>query len=274
MTQFAGGSRPFDGAQSRQAAAYCVLIGALVLLSACGSTRKLPEPQADRGQILVNLLGKPKEGVGGPKTEEERSEYSMSRTSNERGRAFERVDYNNIADVVVIVRRNGVEPSGPFTLNGETKLPELTVTEEGFDHQQLLAVLRTTGGKTAAKIKINNESGQKINAFGFNEKDGFDVEIAAGGSAEASVSMAGVYEIYTEQHEFAVCVLHVTGSDEAWFGATEEAAFFDNLTPGEYSITVYPPRLPEWTHTLTVKPAKRETIDAELTVNVLHKCGH
>lgn len=246
----------------------------MALLSACGSTRSFPEPQGEQGQVLVNMLGAPKEGVGGPKTEEERDDYSLMRVSIEQGEAFERVDYDNIDDVVVIVRRNGVEPSGPFTLNSAATIPELVVDDEGFDHQQLLAVLQTTAGKTAAKIAIRNKSKQTLNVFGFNENDGFDIEVKAGQSAEASVGSAGVYEIYTEQHEFAVCVLHVTGSDDAWIGPSEEPAFFNNLAPGEYSVTVYPPRLPEWSHTLKVKAATRETVDAVLTVNLLHKCGH
>jgi hypothetical protein len=246
----------------------------LLALSACGSTRKLPEPQADSGQILVNLLGKPKEGVGGPKTEEERAEYSSIRVSIEQGDAFERVDYDKLSDVVVIVRRNGVEPSGPFTLNSQAEVPELVIDEEGFNHQQLLSVLQTTSGKTAAKIAFRNKTSGTLNVFGFNENDGFDIEVKAGERAEATVASAGVYEIYTEQHEFAVCVLHVSGSDDVWFGATDQPAFFDKLTPGDYSVTVYPPRLPEYSHTLTVKAAKRETVDAVLTVNLLHKCGH
>ena len=69
----------------------------VLLAAACGSTRKLPEPSGTEGQVLVELLGKPKEGVGDAKTMESREDYSISRTSVEQGKAFERVDYGRTA---------------------------------------------------------------------------------------------------------------------------------------------------------------------------------
>ncbi|MCB9931960.1 MAG: hypothetical protein H6841_00900 [Planctomycetes bacterium] len=250
-----------------RAAIYGAVVALCVLIAGCGSTPHYPPPQGGNGQILVQLNGEPKQGAPKAKMGEVRDDYNIRRESIEQGKAFERVDYDALEDVVVIV-------SGGTTslVSAPPAATELELDDDGFNRAQMLVVIRA-GGKSAS-FTLHNQRKQAVHVYGFNERDGsFEGEISAGALGTVNVSQAGRYDVYCEEDDSLHCVLFVTDGDRAWIGNSDADAFFDDLPAGEYEVRVYPPRLPAWTKTVEVTAGKRETLTAELTVNNLPKVG-
>ncbi|MCB9893436.1 MAG: hypothetical protein H6839_03195 [Planctomycetes bacterium] len=243
-------------------AAFSALAMLALMMAACASAPSYPEPQGSNGQILVNLQGEAKEGVRGPKREDVREDYSVRRTSIEKGEAFERVDYDDMPDVVVVV-------SGAPVLSASPAASELELNDDGFSRDQLLATMKGA----SAQFTLRNTRGSAVHVYGFNEGDGsFEAEVGSGALGTVKVSAPGRYDVYCDEDESLHCVLFVVDS-AAWVGSSEAGAFFNNLPPGDYEVTVYPPRLPDWSKQVKVAPGKRTTLTAELTVNNLPKVG-
>lgn len=250
---------------------WCLVFGAL-FVGACSSTPSYPPPQSGSGQILVQLNGQPREGIGGPKREEVVEEYSTSRESVEQGKAFERVDYDEIEDVVAVID-TGV-PTLPDVPLKPFFTPEFRLDEEGFDRSQYLAVKNRRGPKGRVSIAVHNTLDRDVLVFGVNaDDDFFELTVSKGALATVSFSAAGRYDVYCEADESFHCVLLVAEGPYAWIGTSDESAFFDHLPPGSYDVTVYAPRLPAWNRRVTVTAGKRETVTADLTVNDLPKVG-
>lgn len=250
---------------------WCLVFGGLVL-GACSSTPTYPPPGTDSGQLLVQFRGEPREGVGGPKRETRVLDYGTTRESVEQGRAFERVDYDEIEDVVVIVDA-GVPtlsdvPLRPFPT------PEFRLDEEGFDRSQYLAVKDRRGPKGRVSIAVHNTLGRDVLVYAVNaDDDFFEVTVSKGALGTISLTAAGRYDVYCDADESFHCVLLVADGPYAWIGASDDDAFFNYLPPGSYDVTVFAPRLPAFSKSVTVAAGKRETVTADLTVNDLPKVG-
>lgn len=259
-----------QASSARTACAAICLATMLIGTLGCSSTPSYPAPTAGSGQILVQLNGQAKDGVTGPKKREVRGEYSIERENVEQGRAFERVDYDELEDVVVVL--DGGVPILRDVPIGSASAPVLKVTEDGFDRLNIASGHQPNFHKLFTSIQVKNERGSKLTIYGFNEDgDSFEVTVPANGEATAKVSDDGTYEVYCDEDEALHCTWHAVTKGEVWVGPSDEAAFFDNLPPGEYEVRVFPPRLPDWSRTVKVSAGKRETITAELTVNDLPK---
>ncbi|MCA8915074.1 MAG: hypothetical protein KDB90_06645 [Planctomycetes bacterium] len=246
----------------RPATSICALGLIGLMLASCASAPSYPEPQGSNGQILVDLKGEPKEGVTGPKRREVREDYSTRRESIEKGESFERVDYSDLPDVVVVVDGAPARAAAPSA-------SELEINDDGFSRGQLIAVK----AGASAQFTLRNARGSSVHLYGFNAADGsFESEVGAGSLGTVKVSNPGRYDVYCDEDESLHCILFVVES-AAWIGDSEDGAFFNDLPPGEYEVTVYPPRLPEWSKKVKVVAGKRTTLTAELTVNNLPKVG-
>jgi len=235
----------------------------------CASAPSYPEPQGSNGQILVNLKGEPKVGVRWPWRQEVRDEYDFKREGVDQGEAFERVDYGDLKDVVVVADPGRALPEptpGPVPAADELKLDR-----DGFSRVQLLAV---AGGQASqASFALINRRSSAVHIYGFNEADeSFEATVGANARSTVVVPGTGRYDIFCDEDESLHCVLFVTDRP-AWIGSSGSGAFFDELPPQEYTVTVYAPRLPEWSTKVTVTTGKRATLTARLTVNNLPKVG-
>lgn len=252
----------------RQTAVYGAALLLVLVLVGCGSTPNYPQPAGDNGQILVQLNGAPREGAPKAKTREVRGEYTTGRQSVEQGKAFERVDYDALEDVVVIVETGGAVLRDLPNL--APSAGEITVDDTGFNRAQYLA----RNGKGGASFTVHNQRKQAVHLYGFSESDdSFEVEVSAGALGTVKVAKAGRYDVYCEEDDSLHCVLFVSNTGLDWIGSSDEDAFFDMLPPGDYEVHVHAPRLPVWSRTVKVTAGKRETLTAELTVNNLPKVG-
>jgi hypothetical protein len=235
----------------------------LLLLAACGSTQKLPDPAPGTGQIVVRLEGAAREGVRGPAREDKMGEYEITSESVEKGRDFERVNYSAIEDVVVLCNSG----SGPARQT-------LPIGPFGPERRQLAMSL---SGSQPAVLQLNNrrEGTQTIWAVPRDEWGSIthpapvlDVSVAAKASAELKFSQPGVYDLYCDEDEYFECTVYVVVGG-SWTGPSNEAVVFNNLNPGNYELIVIPPRLPVQQHKATVAVGQRSEVKARLTVNAL-----
>jgi len=244
----------------------------LLALSACASGPSFPDPQPGKGQIVVSLKATPKEGVTGPRKDRVVDDYATSHESVESGKQFQRVKYEAIADTVVLCSGG----TGPRTAT-------LVAGKEGLDHSQL--ALSLAGAETPGKVSITNQRDKAltfvavprdtevVGAGAIGSAPIVDITVAPDQTATLNLVTAAIYDLTCDEDEALACVVYVTNGG-AWIGTTKEKAFFDGLTPGEYDVIVYGPRLPVVRKTVKVAAGAREQAEAELTVNRLHKCGH
>lgn len=246
------------------------LVVIAIVTVGCAGARSYPEPQGSNGQILVNLKGEPKKGLRGPNRQNlPGEEYDIDSESVEQGRAFERVDYRNVPDVVVVA-----DPGRALRGNipgPATAVAALELDKDGFSRVQLLAA--AGGPRGDANFTLLNRRSGTVHIYGINEADAcFEATVGANARSTVHVSETGRYDIFCDEDESLHCVLFVTDRP-AWIGSSDSGAFFDELPPQEYTVTVYPPRLPQWRKKVTVTAGKRTTLTATLTVNNLPKVG-
>lgn len=237
-----------------------LLIPVAVLLASCQSAPDFPAPKSDSGQILVRLNGAERDGVTGPKSEVVQADYGSERVSVEEGKAFQRVDYNEIQDVVVVIESD--QPLGKST---RTNRETLTVGRD-FSNAQLVLTAN------APVLEIVNERDSSVTLYSANaDGEGFDVTIGAGETATVRDITTGRFEIFCDEDEDLYCVLIVPDVPHARVQrvTSDEPAFFDGLPSGEYRVHVYAPRLPVEEKTVRVTHGKRATVDVALTVNDL-----
>lgn len=236
----------------------------LVCLAGCGGMPSFPDPKPGQGQIVVELKGEPRAGVTGPARETVMDEYEVSSRSVEEGEAFERVDYDAIEDVVVILdaASSGRRSTAPNQATVE-------IDEAGFSHSQLLLA---GVSELPTSLLISNSRRIELNVFGFSDTDEYvEVTIEPGQTGRIEMPPPGRYELMCDEDEGLHCTLFVTATSYAWIGSSDEFPFFNGLAPGSYEVSVFAPRLPEIVKAVDVAAGKRTKVIAELTVNDLPK---
>lgn len=232
----------------------------LALVAGCASAPKWPDPQPGSGQIVVQLRGVAREGVSGPKTERVQGEYAAHNESVERGQAFERVRYDRLEDVVVVLEHHG----GKAIAADPAEQTPLVLGRAGFSSVQYAA-----GAGHGGQVLLRNDLGEAVEIFASSQSGEFhSVQIAAGATQDLALG-AGIYDLTCDAMGSASCRLVVTRTGRTWRGSAHESAFWDGLEPGKYVIGVYAPRLPVVVQTVNVAGGERQTLLAELTVNTL-----
>jgi hypothetical protein len=231
-----------------------------LVVSACSSAPTYPEPSGKDGQILVQLEGKPKAGTKKAATEGAGDEYSNRRVSIEQGQSFERVDYDAIDDVVVVILHSGLA-----AIRGKPLDEEVEVGAEAMSRSQLLM-------QPGGNFTVRNTRDTALTIVGVSLEDIFELKVGPNTSASIRVEKPGEYEITSDEDESLFAFMWVT-LDAAWIGNSKDDAFFDNFPPGDYSVSVHAPRLPCWYRKIKVEAAKRVDLTAELTVNDMAGAG-
>lgn len=247
-------------------ATVAVLVAAM--LSGCASTPSYPDPQPGEGQVLVNLKGVPRQGVKGPKRDTVRDDYSTSVESIEQGKNFERVRYDRLPDVVVLLETANGSPVHPPAPGVQATGSVLTLGKKGFDHVQCCV----NHGATMA-LTVRNERQTAVDLF-FDGEAGTFATLHLEAGKEGSIKLGrGIHDVTCDQEESAACRVFVTLEGELWCGTSEQQAFFGSLQPGDYEVSVYAPRLPVVRNHVQVSGGQRAQVTAELTVNALPKAG-
>lgn len=254
----------------KQAVIICVAL-ACALLAGCAMGPSYPEPQPDSGQLLIELMGQPREGVGGPVTYTDVQHYALVKRSIEQGRAYERVEYDALEDVVVVLQRADGKPSQPNPWGDSGMYSEdvgvnITAGEDGFNCVQELGIALAVDFKL---LRVENKRSAALDLYFISDKgDVLTLNVPADDSATIELS-AGTYEVECDQDEALTCTIYILHQQAGWIGNSRDGAFFDFLAPGKYEIMVYPPRLPSWSASADVEAGRRATVTAPLSVNQL-----
>ncbi|MBI2922265.1 MAG: hypothetical protein HYY18_14525 [Planctomycetes bacterium] len=230
-------------------------LAALLALASCGGGSYAP-PAADRAQVLVKLRAAPKEGIRGPKAEGTDA-YSDS-GGPERGKRFQRVDYRHLGDIAVVLSGAGLGEGGPAP-----KTASLELYSDGASRR---LILMGPGGSTSLTIVNRRSSAVSLFCCG-DTGDGFDARLGPGEQAAVTLSKPGTYEMVCDEDETLKATILVAPTSWAAQGESGDEVFFDNLPPGEYEVAVIAPRLPRWTRNVSAVAGKRETVEAEVSVN-------
>jgi hypothetical protein len=243
-----------------------------LMLAACGTRGPVyPDPEPHEAQLVVQLHGEPREGVRRPTRRTVRDGYTTRLVTDEDGAAFERVDYNRIEDVVVMVWPLAIITTGVQASWTETL--DIEFTDSGFSRMQYL-------GERTGHLRVHNRRTEDVTIFGHGAGDEFfEKLIPAGDSAVIDLPVVqaipldfgGTFELYCEEDENAGARLFVVGRDaQGWIGNSDEEAFFVHfITEWPVSVQVFAPRLPVWHGTAELERGARTTIQAHLSVNRL-----
>lgn len=249
--------------------------------AACASVPVYPDPTPGEGQILVELKGIPRDGVKGPVRETVRDDYSSHSESVEKGKAFERVKYDQLEDVLTLLTRaDGEDVYAIHFTFGTDDGTTLTLTRDGF----------TSDGKLRRQVPLNlcgwfwlylnNDLDVPVEFYLEHENGGLTAITVPAKSTHKGRLPPGVHDLTCDQVGSAGCrVVATSGGALSYYTHDAEVSelgryvngFFNDLRPSEYDIVVYPPRLPEVRKRVTVEAGKRTTVIAELTVNHLPK---
>lgn len=245
---------------------------AMLAMTGCTTTPEYPQPAADKAQIVVKVTATPKTGAQGPRTEGQYDKESV-----EKGRRFTRVNYSKMDCIAVVVRPRPQGGSRVYAkLNVES--PVIQIGAESFDRDLSIAFLASmqtgSGTRMAATIGFENLRDKAMTLYGAAQGDGdalFEMTIGANKSASCMVHKEGIYDVYCDEDERLFCQFIVSNSPYMELCESGGELFFDALTPGEYEVEVYAPRLPVWKAKINTTGGKRETLYAEVTVNKLPK---
>lgn len=228
------------------------------MLSACGGTQKYPAPAEGRSQILVEVKAQRRAGVKNPRSVGKGYGYGSVRQSA--GRQYTMVDYRRMGDISVTLSGAGLDGNGPAPRDAT-----VSANIKGLTRQ---IVLLAPG--EGSKLTITNGRPGKITFFCLGDSgDGFDVTVPPRESRTVGLKDPGYYEVNCEEDETLNFHVLVAENSYAIMVRSNGHAFFDNLPPGEYVVTVTAPRLPPWSKTVRVEAGRRETVQATVSVNNL-----
>lgn len=232
------------------------LLGIALLLAGCGGPER-PQPKSDRAQVLVKLAARAKEGVKGPRGDSG-DPYSSAGRDPEKAKNYQRVDYDDLADIAIFLKGAGLGEGGPAPRSAM-----LTIDVDGADHRLMLL-----GPKKHTQLTIRNarRGALTVGCMG-PSGDGFVTTIAPGKESAVTLSDPGTYELSCDEDECVLVTLVVAPTTWAALGTAGEEVFFDGVAPGEIEVVIQAPRLPDVVRRVTAVAGARATVDAEVTVN-------
>ena len=214
----------------------------------CAGLPDVPPPTPDRGQILVRVVARKRDGVADPTV----SCYGAPTPSAD---AYTRMDYGLLKDIAVLLTGEGLAAGGPA--------PAAQSLRAGVRFARDLALLGP-GGRTT--LSIANDRATAITLFCRSDRDGFEVAIPARGTREVTLREPGLYDLLCDEDEQLRAQVLVATTSWAMMAPSGGWAVFDRLPPGAYTGSVIAPRLPAWRGVVSVAAGAREI--REVTVSV------
>ncbi|KAF0243412.1 MAG: hypothetical protein FD180_3396 [Planctomycetota bacterium] len=232
------------------------LLALSVFAAGCGG-KEYPQPKPDRAQLLVKLAARAKEGVKGPKGDSGDG-YSSAGMSPERAKCYERVDYDDLEDIAVLLKGSSLGDGGPAPTSAR-----LTISNDGPDHRLVLL-----GPKKHTQLTLRNSMKVTLTLGCMGPSgDGFLTSVPPGQEGVVTLSDPGIYELNCDEDECLHVTLVVAPTTWAALGKSGDEVFFDGVVPGEIDVVIQAPRLPDVSRRVSATAGIRATVDAEVSVN-------
>lgn len=208
--------------------------------------------------LLVHVKANPKTGSGlsGQKI----YTYDTTNKPVDRG-AFTQVDYGDLDDIVV-----WLEPVAPVA--SQPAGPETLDINPGQEPASLAAAV-----SVGQQLVLHNASSSPQTIYSVSDGNDFDFEaVPAGGEVQYTVRSPGLIEVLTNSSDKSVKV-YAAPSSRVRMVHSGETIFFNKLSPGQYRLFSWHPRLPGSQTDLNLTANQSAEASIDVTVNSLPKIG-
>jgi hypothetical protein len=207
--------------------------------------------------IAVNVRAEPKKGYTPPEDPEYGGDSGPVQPA---GHAFHRIDYRQLAGIVVWVEPLG----GAGVLSGAPLNATVNVSSDKAANPDDFNVEVASVGGT---ISLAGSSG----AYILRTQAG-DVMDAKPGQP-VSASKPGLIEIISDSSDDVVGRVYVTPTSRARKAVNGQRVSFAPLPPGQYRVSTWHPILPGTSQVVDVAEGKMSTLTLTVGVNALPKAG-
>jgi hypothetical protein len=219
-----------------------IFLIALALFAGCQSA-----PSAGMAELRLKIIAEPK--TGAPADNAHVLAYDAPVAA---GGVYERVDYDNLDDVVVWLEpgAGGKLEEREVDINGATSVYGLTCA--------------VSVGQT---INLHNAGSTKANVYSVSDGNQFDLgAMMPGAFGQYTVRSPGLIEVLTDSQKGPVALVYAAPTALVRVAHGGETVEFNNLRPGEYVVHSWHPRLPG--HEMRVNLLADRASDASIKVGV------
>lgn len=237
----------------------CALICSLGAIG-CASTS---QPSSNSNATArIHVIGKPKPGVKQPVARVAVYDAAPAQSTTGGG-TYERIDYNNLADVMVWLQPVRLDPitEGQRAITPPPTDIVIDALRES-DH-----VHPGTIGQT---IVFRNKTDRPLNLYSVSDGNEFELPpIAPGASASFVPKNEGQIDVLFDPAKPLVASIYAAPSPWVAHTRSNKTVTFRDLPPGEYKLVTWHPRLPGSTKPITLRGGEVTTETATVGVSAL-----
>ncbi len=227
-------------------------------MAACGPTVR-PEP--GRAALVVTVHAEPHRGTAAPTGPYGAGGgYGSGYGSRSVGGKYERMNYDDVADIAVWVSPIAVPAGEPTVMD----TPHAAVlTDNGFE-EPVLAV--AAGGI----LQVANASASPWTVYSVDEPNDFDLgSLQPGQSASVQVKAGEPFHLLVEENESFQAQVYVAPPGAAAVTNGGGTWTLNNLAPGTYRVGAWHWRLPSAETEVTLSAGEVRKVSLTLSVNNL-----
>jgi len=231
----------------------CLLISCCTAIG-CVSASPSTASNSSLATARVHVIAKPKAGVKEPLVRVAVYDAAPAQSTNTGSGTYERVDYNNLTDVMV-----WLEPKGK-TASATPAATDIAFTSlNESDHIHPASIGQT--------IHFRNKTSRTLNLYSVSEGNEFELPTIAPGASAAYVPKSeGYIEVLFDPAKPPIAALYVAPSPWIAHTHSNKTVTFSDVPPGEYDVVTWHPRLPGSTSSINLRAG--QISEASVTVGV------
>jgi hypothetical protein len=236
------------------ALATCVFLCSLGAIGCAGTS---PPSSNSTATARIHVIAKPKAGVKAPLARVAVYDAAPSQSTNTGGGTYERIDYNNLADIMV-----WLEPKAKTTIAPPAPTDIVITTLHESDHVH--------PGSIGQTINFRNKTDRPLNLYSVSEGNEFELPtVAPGASATYVPKNEGYVEVLFDPARQPIAALYIAPSPWIAHTRSNKTVTFKDVPPGEYEIVTWHPRLPGSAQTIKLSAGQTSESTAKVGVNAL-----
>jgi hypothetical protein len=170
---------------------------------------------------------------------------------------FERVDYQNLSDIIV-----WLEP--------EKSAPRITPRARTIGFNAAKPSSDVNAASVGQTLRFRNAGPVKVSIYSVSEGNEFSFDpIAPGRSVDYTPQSEGLIEILSDPSKPPIAQVYVAPSPDVIRVKSGDSIRFSNLPPGQYKAVAWHPRLPGTSTSLKLEPDKTTHAYLRIGVNAI-----